>query len=74
MVQCIADSWHNVIGSAGIMVLLAFCDSQEDLWNSDEEHMEFAKYFLKDLCFLYKDTDNDDKKVCDAEYYLIIYI
>ena len=30
--------------------------------------MEFAKYFIKDLGFLYRDTDDN------AEYYLIIYI
>ena len=38
--------------------------------------MEFAKYFLKNLCFLYRDTDTDydDKKLCDAEYSLIIYL
>ena len=74
MVQRLMDSWRNVIGSAGITVLLAFCDSQEDLWNSDEERVEFAKFFLKDLCFLYRDTNYDDKNVCDAEYSLIIYI
>jgi hypothetical protein len=73
-VQRLADSWRNVIGSAGIAVLLAFCDSQEDLQNSDEERVEFAKYFLSDLRFLYRDADHDDKKVCDAEYSLIIYI
>jgi hypothetical protein len=65
MVQWVTDSWCNVIGSAGIAILLVFCDSQDDLHNSDEEHVEFAKYYLKDLCFLYTDTDHDDKKVCN---------
>jgi len=59
------DSWHNIIGSAGIAILLAFCDMQEDLRDSDEERIEFAKYYLEDLCFLYVNTDHDDKKVCN---------
>ena len=62
-VQRLADSWRNLIGSAGIAILLAFCDSQDDLRNSDEGRMEFAKYYLKDLRFLYTDTDHNDKKV-----------
>ena len=65
MVQHIVDSWHNVIGSAGVAILLVFCDSQDDLRNSDEKCMEFTKYYLKDLCFLYTNTDDDDKKVHD---------
>ena len=47
---------------------------EEDLQNLDKECVEFAKYFLKDLCFMYRDADYDDKKVCDAEYSLIIYL
>ena len=38
---------------------------QEDLRDSDEERIEFAKYYLEDLRFLYVNTDHDDKKVCD---------
>lgn len=55
------------------MILLAFCDSQDDLRNSDEERMEFAKYYLKDLRFLYTDTDDDDKKVRDLNT-IVVYI
>jgi len=68
-VQCLADSWRNAIRSTGIAAILAFCDSQEDLQDSDEEHVEFAKNYLKDLWFLYQDTDDDDKKVCHTDYY-----
>ena len=71
MVQCIVDSWCNIIRSAGVAILLAFCDSQDDLCNSDEECMEFTKYYLKDLCFLYTDTDDNDKKVCDPNTIVI---
>ena len=67
------DSWHNVIGSAGIAILLVFCDSQDDLCSSDEEHVEFAKYYLEDLHFLYTDTDHDDKKVHDPNT-IVVYI
>ena len=65
-VQRCADSWRNVVGSTGITGLLAFFDSQYFLRDSDEEHQEFAKYYLKDLCFLYKDSDSEDKKVCKS--------
>jgi hypothetical protein len=62
-VQRLADSWRNAIGSTGITVVLAFCDSQEDLEDSDKERVEFANYYLKDLRFLYEDTNDDNKKV-----------
>jgi hypothetical protein len=71
-VQCLSDSWRNVIGSAGITVLLAFCDTQDSLQDSDEEHVEFAKYYLEDLRFSYQVSKHDDKKVCDPECSLFI--
>jgi hypothetical protein len=46
-----------------IAVLLAFLDAQEDLRDSDEERIDFAKYYLEDLRFLYKDTEHNNKKV-----------
>ena len=63
MVQRLADSWRNVVGSTGIAILLTFLDTQEDLRDSDEEHIKFARYYLEDLCFLYKDTEHNNKKV-----------
>ena len=54
--------WRNVVGSTGIAVLLVFLDAQEDLQDSDEERIEFAKYYLEDLRFLYKDTEHNNKK------------
>jgi hypothetical protein len=47
---------------------MAFFDSQTDLRNSDEERISFAKFYLKDLRFLYKDTDDENKKVCDSKH------
>jgi len=52
------------MGSTGIAVLLAFMDSQDELRDSDENHVIFAKYYLENLRFLYKDADNGDKKAC----------
>ena len=66
-VQRLADSWRNVIGSNGIAVLMAFFDTQPNLQNSDKEHIEFAKFYLEDLRFLYKDSKDKNKKVCDPE-------
>ena len=64
MVQCLVDSWRNTIGSTGISVVLAFCESQDELANSDEECVEFAKELLLDFSFLYRDADDNNKKVC----------
>ena len=46
---------------------MAFFDTQPDLRESDEERVDFAKFYLQDFCFLYKDSENEDKKVCDPE-------
>jgi hypothetical protein len=52
---------------------LGFCDSHKDLKNSDEERVEFAKYYLEDYRFLYEDAEDDNQKVCNAKY-LATYI
>jgi hypothetical protein len=62
-VQRCADSWRNVVGSAGIASLLAFFDSHEDFQESDEERQEFARYLRKDYRFLYKNSEHEDKEV-----------
>jgi hypothetical protein len=56
------------------VVLLVFCDTQESLCDSDEERVEFAKYYLEDLCFLYQASEHDDKKVFDPEHSLFMYM
>ena len=67
MVQHCADSWRNVISSTGIMALLTFFDSQDDLKDSDEERQGFAKYYLEDLRFLYKELSDPDMRVIKSE-------
>lgn len=42
---------------------MVFLNAQEDLWDSDEENVVFAKYYLEDLCFLYKDSEHESKKL-----------
>jgi hypothetical protein len=49
-----------------------FCDTQESLQNSDEEHIEFAKYYLEDLCFLYQVSKHDNKNVSNPKHSLFI--
>ena len=44
---------------------MAFFESQQDLRDSDKEHVDFAKFHLEDLRFLYKDSTDDNKKVCN---------
>ena len=61
--QRVSDSWRNTIGSAAIAIILAFCNSNTDLKDSDDNRKEFAEYFLENLRFLYKKPDGDDPKV-----------
>ena len=67
-VQRLADSWRNVIGSNGIAVVLAFLDDEPELQDSDEERVKFATFYLDKLRFLYRDFENEDKKVFDSEH------
>ncbi|KAH9027217.1 hypothetical protein EDB85DRAFT_1893035 [Lactarius pseudohatsudake] len=60
-IQRLANSWRNVVGSIGISCVQSFCDSQDLLWDSDSGCQEFASFYLKDLRFLYEDTDDEDK-------------
>ena len=69
MVQRLADSWRSIIGSNGIAILMAFFDTQPDLRDLDEERIGFAKYYLEDLRFLYKDSSHENKKVLSSKYY-----
>jgi hypothetical protein len=61
--QYCADSWRDVIGTAGITLLLASFDTQETFRDSDSERQKFAKYYLEDFRFLYEDSDHEDKEV-----------
>ena len=61
--QRITDSYHSTTGSLGIVITVTYCESQEDLKDSDENCVEFAKYTLGKLRFCYKRVDGDDKKV-----------
>ena len=60
------------MGSNGIIILLAFFESQHDLWDSNEKRVNFAKLYLEDLRFLYKDSSDENKKVHNLEYDLIV--
>jgi hypothetical protein len=47
------------------MAILAFFDSQIKYNDSDAECQDFTKRMLTDFCFLYKHTEETNKKVCD---------
>ena len=61
--QRVSDSWCSTIGSTAIAVVLAFCNANADLKNSDENRQEFAAQYLEHLRFLYHRADGDDAKV-----------
>ena len=63
-----------MIGSTGLTVLLAFLDSQSLLRDSDDERVAFANYYLEGLRFLYSESENKDKKVCDFKQVLHVFL
>jgi hypothetical protein len=63
IIQRVSDSWRNPISSAAIAVVLAFCNANPDLKNSNENHQLFASEYLEHLRFLYKVSDGDDVNV-----------
>ncbi|KAI9463520.1 hypothetical protein BJY52DRAFT_1221525 [Lactarius psammicola] len=61
-IQRLADLWQNVVGSATISNALSFCDSQETLRDLDSKRQELARFYLKDLHFMYKEASHKDRK------------
>jgi hypothetical protein len=53
------DSYRNVLGLAAVTIVQAYLGSQEDLRDSDEARVEFAKYALDHLRFTFKKTKGD---------------
>ena len=58
-----ADSWRSTIGLAGNAILMAYFESQDELKDSNENRIEFAKYALDKHQFLYHKADGDDIEV-----------
>lgn len=48
------------MGSTAIAVVLAFCNGNPELKDSDENRQEFATDYLENLRFLYQKSDGDD--------------
>ncbi|KAF8218848.1 hypothetical protein L208DRAFT_1419320 [Tricholoma matsutake] len=53
---------HAMCFSTAVAVVLAFCNANSDLKNSDENRQEFAAQYLEHLRFLYHKADGDDAK------------
>ncbi|KAF8227755.1 hypothetical protein L208DRAFT_1404998 [Tricholoma matsutake] len=60
--KCVWDSWCSTVGSTATAIVLAFCNANSDLKNSDENRQEFAMQYLEHLRFLYHKADGDDAK------------
>lgn len=61
--QRVSDSWRSTMGSTAIAIVLAFCDGNPALKDSDENRQEFAAEYLEQLRFLYEKSDDNDAKV-----------
>ena len=46
-----------------VAIIIAFFESQDELKDSNENHIEFATYALDKLRLLYRKADGDDKEV-----------
>ena len=48
-----------MIGSASVTIVLAYLESEDDLRDSDDARVEFAKYALDHLRFMFKKTKGE---------------
>ena len=65
-VQRVSDSWQNTIGTMAIAIVLAYCNSNPDLKDSDEARQKFAAFYLEHLRFLYEKSDGNDPEVSNS--------
>ncbi|KAG1807118.1 uncharacterized protein BJ212DRAFT_1485773 [Suillus subaureus] len=56
--QCLSE-WHGGFGSAAVMIIMSLMAS-DTTYETDQEHTEFAKFWLEDNCFLFSDVSSDD--------------
>ena len=61
--QCVSNSWQSPFRSTAIIVLIAFFNSNVELYPTNEIWQELAVWYLENFCFAYKDLDGDDKLV-----------
>lgn len=61
--QRVSDSWRSTMGSTAIAVVLAYCNGEARLQDSDKNRQEFATHYLENLRFLYKKSEGDDVDV-----------
>jgi hypothetical protein len=55
--QRVSDTWRSVIGSTAIAIVDGFFEANKNL-ESDEDRKAYAADELKDLKFLYANTDS----------------
>ncbi|KAG2041500.1 hypothetical protein BDR03DRAFT_979454 [Suillus americanus] len=53
------SEWCRGFGSAAIMIITSLMAS-DTAYETDQEHIEFAKFWLEDNCFLFSDVSSDD--------------
>ena len=57
--QCVANTWHGPIGSSALMAVILFFRLHEDLYATDAERQEFARWYLQHNHFAWKYSDRD---------------
>ncbi|KAG2132164.1 hypothetical protein BD769DRAFT_1386454 [Suillus cothurnatus] len=59
--QCLSE-WHGGFGSAAVMMFTTFM-AADPLYNNEDQHADFADFWLKDNRWLFANIDSDDKKM-----------
>ncbi|KAG2105105.1 uncharacterized protein F5147DRAFT_775425 [Suillus discolor] len=56
--QCLSE-WRGGFGSAAVMIITSLMAS-DSTYETDQEHIDFAKFWLEDNRFLFSDISSDD--------------
>ena len=67
--QYVTNLWHSPICSTTIMVLIAFFNANSELYTTDSDHQEWAKWYLVYFCFAYEHADGSDKLVHVGQFH-----
>lgn len=57
------SEWRGGFGSTAVMMITSLM-AADPLYESEDNRVEFADFWLEDNKFLFGDVDSDNKKVC----------
>ena len=66
--QRAADTWRGPMGSSALMAVILFFKLHEDLYATDAERQEFARWYLQHNRFAWKQSDGDIPDISNAPF------